>query len=80
MFKYLIASCPINGQERTTSDWWLVHSRHVELDSAESELAKIPRKHQTNEVYRIFHLTGYKNGQQFNIRTVREHERARGTK
>lgn len=75
MFKYLIATCPINGQSLTASDWWLVLSRHKDIDCAETELAKVSKARLEKAAYRVFHLSQPQVGEEFNIKTVRENER-----
>jgi hypothetical protein len=74
MFKFLLATCPINGQELIASDWWHVISRHKDYDCAEDELSKVSKAKLENHSYRIFNLQGYLPGEEFNIKTVLEHK------
>ena len=72
MFKFTLAKCPINGQERTSSDWWFVLSRHKDIDCAEDALSRIADYKKEHCEYRIFKLKGYAAGEQFNIRTIHD--------
>ena len=73
-FQYTLAKCPLSGGH-TSSDWWYVLSRHVEYDSAQDALAKIPKYKKLIHKYMVFELHTYSPGQQFNIKTVHKLKR-----
>lgn len=71
-YQYLLAKCPLNGGEYTASDWWYVLSRHFTFECAEDHLVKVSKAKKEIAKYQIFHLQGYKPGEQFNIKLIRK--------